>query len=97
MANGHAEEQAMRRLLTLRIVAPLTFLTFLNSLDRVNVSFAALQMNGEVGLDAKAYGTGIGLFFFAYLTFQIPHTLVLRKIGARRWIFAAVLFWGTVA
>lgn len=97
MANEHAEEQAMRRLLTLRIVAPLTFLTFLNSLDRVNVSFAALQMNTEVGLDPKTYGTGVGLFFFAYLTFQLPHTLVLRKIGARLWIFGAVLFWGVVA
>jgi ACS family tartrate transporter-like MFS transporter len=87
----------VRRKITVRLVAPLTFLTFLNSLDRVNVSFAALQMNADLGLDPKMYGFGVGIAFFSYILFQFPHTHVLRKIGARKWIFAAVLIWGIVA
>jgi ACS family tartrate transporter-like MFS transporter len=97
METEDAFARALKTRMTLRLVAPLTFLTFLNSLDRVNVSFAALQMNAALGLDPQMYGFGVGLFFFAYLTFQFPHTALLQRIGARRWIFAAVLFWGTVA
>jgi ACS family tartrate transporter-like MFS transporter len=87
----------LRRKVTVRLVAPLTVLTFLNSLDRVNVSFAALQMNAELGLDPKMYGFGVGIFFFSYILFQFPHTHILRRIGARKWIFAAVFIWGVVA
>ena len=89
--------EVIRNKLALRLIAPLTFLTFLNSLDRVNVSFAALQMNQELGLTPERYGNGVGLFFIGYLLFQFPHTALLRRIGARRWIFATVLFWGSVA
>jgi ACS family tartrate transporter-like MFS transporter len=89
--------EAIRNKLALRLIAPLTFLTFLNSLDRVNVSFAALQMNAQLGLTPERYGFGVGLFFVGYLAFQFPHTAVLRRIGARRWIFATVMFWGSVA
>jgi ACS family tartrate transporter-like MFS transporter len=87
----------IRNKLLLRLVAPLTFLTFLNSLDRVNVSFAALQMNAELGLTPERYGFGVGLFFAGYLAFQFPHTALLRRIGPRRWIFATVLSWGVIA
>ncbi len=87
----------IRNKLLLRLIAPLTFLTFLNSLDRVNVSFAALKMNGELGLDPKAYGFGVGLFFVGYLAFQFPHTALLRRFGARRWIFVTVASWGLIA
>jgi MFS transporter, ACS family, tartrate transporter len=88
---------AIRNKLLLRLVAPLTFLTFLNSLDRVNVSFAALQMNAELGLTPERYGFGVGLFFVGYLAFQFPHTALLRRFGPRRWIFATVLAWGVIA
>jgi ACS family tartrate transporter-like MFS transporter len=79
------------------LIVPLTFLTFLNSLDRVNVSFAALQMNAELHLTPERYGFGVGLFFAGYLAFQFPHTFLLQRVGARRWIFATVLLWGGVA
>jgi MFS family permease len=91
------QARTIRNKIVLRLVAPLTFLTFLNSLDRVNVSFAALQMNPQLGLSPERYGFGVGLFFVGYLAFQFPHTALLRRIGARRWIFATVLFWGTIA
>jgi len=54
-------------------------------------------MNTDLGLDAQMYGFGIGILFFSYLLFQLPHTYILRKIGARRWIFGAVLIWGCIA
>jgi len=88
---------AIRRKLTWRLVAPLTFLTFLNSIDRVNVSFAALQMNRELGFTPEQYGFGVGLFFVGYLLCSFPHTAILKSIGARRWICGAVVLWGTVA
>ncbi|HKU37485.1 MAG TPA: MFS transporter [Polyangiales bacterium] len=87
----------IRNKLLLRFIAPLTALTFLNSLDRVNVSFAALQMNAELGLTPERYGFGVGLFFVGYLAFQFPHTALLRRFGPRRWIFVTVLCWGVIA
>lgn len=88
---------AIRSKLIWRLVAPLTFLTFLNSIDRVNVSFAALQMNRELGFSPQEYGMGVGLFFVGYLLASFPHTAILRRVGARRWICGAVVFWGCVA
>jgi ACS family tartrate transporter-like MFS transporter len=87
----------IRNKLLLRLVAPLTFLTFLSSLDRVNVSFAALQMNAALGLSPERYGFGVGLFFVGYLGCQFPHTALLRRIGARRWISVSVAAWGAIA
>ncbi len=80
-----------------RVVAPLTFLIILSSLDRVNVSFAALEMNADLGLDPKAYGFGVGIFFVGYLLFQLPSAGVLRRVGPRWWIAGSVIGWGTVA
>lgn len=88
---------AIRSRLTWRLVAPLTLLTFLNSIDRVNVSFAALQMNQDLGFTPEQYGLGVGLFFVGYLLFSFPHTAILKRIGPRRWICGAVVLWGTVA
>lgn len=80
-----------------RVVWPLTLLIILSSLDRVNVSFAALEMNADLGLDPKAYGFGVGIFFVGYLLFQLPSASVLRRIGPRWWIAGSVIGWGTVA
>lgn len=81
----------------LRVVLPLAGLIILSSLDRVNVSFAALHMNADLGLDPKAYGFGVGIFFAGYLIFQLPSAAVLRRIGARRWIAGSVIGWGATA
>lgn len=80
-----------------RVVAPLTIGIILSSLDRVNVSFAALHMNEDLGLDPKAYGFGVGIFFVGYLLFQLPSAEVLKRIGPRRWIAGSVIGWGIVA
>ncbi|CAN5278597.1 MFS transporter [soil metagenome] len=80
-----------------RVVWPIVLLFLLNSLDRVNVSFAALQMNADLGFSPEAYGFGVGIFFAGYILLQMPSTLLLRRIGARWWLFAVVLFWGSIA
>ena len=68
-----------------------------NYLDRVNVSFAALQMNRDLGFSGAAYGLGAGIFFIGYVLFQVPSSLALARVGARRWIGAITIAWGLVA
>jgi ACS family tartrate transporter-like MFS transporter len=66
-------------------------------LDRVNVSFAALTMNTDLGLSASAYGFGAGIFFLAYFLFEVPSNLMLERFGARKWIARIMLSWGLVS
>jgi ACS family tartrate transporter-like MFS transporter len=80
-----------------RVLAPIVLLIVLSSLDRVNISFAALQMNSDIGLEPQAYGLAVGMFFVGYLLCQFPSTSILTRIGARRWIAGCVGLWGLVA
>jgi MFS transporter, ACS family, tartrate transporter len=65
--------------------------------DRINVGFASLQMNHELGLSEAAFGFGAGVFFIGYFIFEIPSNLMLQRIGARIWISRIMLSWGLVA
>ncbi len=90
------ERDTLRRV-TRRLI-PFLFLLFItNYLDRVNVSFAALQMNRDLGFSGAAYGLGAGIFFLGYVLFQVPSSLMLSRIGARRWIGTITIAWGLVA
>lgn len=82
--------------LTWRLILPLSALSFLNSIDRVNVSYAAVKMNPDIGLTPETYGFGITCFFLAYLVFQYPHASLLGRIGAKRWLFGSVFAWGVI-
>jgi ACS family tartrate transporter-like MFS transporter len=93
---GPSGRQTARKI-QLRLMWPLALLLLLNSLDRVNISFGALQMNREIGLDARAYGLGVSIFFMGYFIFQAPSVWALKRWGARRWLFAVVGAWGTAA
>jgi len=66
-------------------------------LDRVNVSFAALTMNADLGLSATQYGLGAGLFFLTYFLFEVPSNVILSRVGARRWIARIMFVWGLVS
>jgi ACS family tartrate transporter-like MFS transporter len=66
-------------------------------MDRVNISFAALQMNHDLGFTASIYGFGGGLFFLSYAAGEIPSNLLLARFGARRWIARIMVTWGLVA
>ena len=80
-----------------RLVPFLVLCYFVAYLDRVNVSFAALTMNKDIGLSATAYGFGAGIFFFSYFVFEVPSNLALERFGARRWIARIMLTWGLVS
>jgi len=76
-----------------RIIPFVTLLYVVSFLDRVNVGFAALTMNKDLGFSPAIYGIGAGIFFLGYGPFQFPANLMLHRIGARRWLFAILATW----
>jgi ACS family tartrate transporter-like MFS transporter len=81
-----------------RRLLPFLFVLYIVAyLDRINVGFAALQMNRALGLSDAVFGFGAGLFFAGYFIFEIPSNLILERVGARRWIARIMLSWGVVA
>jgi MFS transporter, ACS family, tartrate transporter len=79
-----------------RLLPFLCLLYLLNILDRVNVGFARLTMQDDLGMDAAVFSFGYGIFYFGYLLFEVPANLLLRRIGARRWIARIMISWGLV-
>ena len=88
--------ETMRRV-SARILVFLFVVFVFNQLDRVNVSFAALQMNQQLGFTPEIYGFGVGAFFISYLLFEIPSNLLLARFGARVWLARIMITWGVVA
>jgi len=77
---------------------PFLFLLYIVAyLDRINVSFAILQMRTQLHLSDSAYGRAAGMFFAGYLLFQIPSNLILERVGVRRWIATLMVVWGIVS
>jgi ACS family tartrate transporter-like MFS transporter len=66
-------------------------------MDRINVGFASLQMNRDLGLSDAVFGLGAGLFFVGYFIFEIPSNLILARVGARTWIARIMVTWGMAA
>ncbi len=66
-------------------------------LDRINVSFAGLQMNQELGFNEGVFGFGAGVFFLGYFLFGVPSNLMVAKVGASRWISAIMVVWGIIS
>lgn len=66
-------------------------------MDRVNISFASLQMNQDLHFSNTVYGIGAGLFFLSYAACEIPSNLLLYRIGARRWLARIMITWGLIA
>jgi ACS family tartrate transporter-like MFS transporter len=66
-------------------------------MDRVNISFASLQMNRELHFSATVYGFGAGLFFLSYAACEVPSNLLLYRFGARRWLARIMVTWGILA
>ena len=66
-------------------------------LDRVNVGFAALQMNADLKFSDAAFGFGSGIFFLGYCLFEVPSNLILARIGARLWIARIMITWGLIS
>jgi ACS family tartrate transporter-like MFS transporter len=95
-ADLNVEAETMRRV-SWRLM-PLLLLAYLICyIDRVNVGFAALQMNKAVGIDLKTYGLGTGIFFVGYFLFEVPSNMALERFGARTWIARIMISWGLVS
>src|SRR5262245_45385750 len=86
----------MRRV-TLRLIPFLFLLYVVAWLDRVNVGFAALQMNSDLRFSSAAFGFGSGVFFLGYCLFEVPSNLILHRVGARRWIARIMISWGVIS
>jgi MFS transporter, ACS family, tartrate transporter len=91
------DEKALYRRLRWRLVPYLLLLYVIAWFDRVNISFAALKMNADLGLSSLAYGLGAGIFFTGYALFEVPSNLILVKVGARRWIARIMVTWGLLS
>jgi ACS family tartrate transporter-like MFS transporter len=85
------------RKVTLRLIPFLFVLYIVAWLDRVNVGFAALQMNSDLGFSSAAFGFGSGVFFLGYCLFEVPSNLLLHRVGARRWISRIMVTWGVIS
>ncbi len=80
-----------------RLIPFLFLLYVIAYLDRVNVGYAALDMNRDLGFSAAVYGFGSGIFFLSYTLLEVPSNLALARVGARRWIARIMFTWGLVS
>lgn len=81
----------------MRILPYILLLYIISFLDRINIGFAALTMNQELGITNQQFGLLVGMFFISYSLFEIPSNLILYKVGARIWIARILIIWGVVA
>ncbi|MBB6095917.1 ACS family tartrate transporter-like MFS transporter [Povalibacter uvarum] len=89
-------ESALRKV-AWRLIPFLGALYFFAFLDRVNVGFAALTMNADLGLSSAVFGIGAGIFFLGYVAFEVPSNILLERFGARIWIARIMLTWGVLS
>jgi ACS family tartrate transporter-like MFS transporter len=90
------ESRTLRRI-TWRIVPFIMLLYFIAYIDRVNIGFAALTMNKDLGFTASILGFGAGIFFWGYFLFEVPSNFILHKVGARIWIARVMVTWGIIS
>ena len=90
------ERPDLIRKITWRLIPYLGFIYLIAYIDRQNVSYAKLQMVGDLGLSEYAYGLGASLFFIGYFLFEVPSNVFLEKVGARIWFARIMISWGIV-
>lgn len=96
MTLGHLERRAMAKVWR-RIVPFMIAVLFFSYLNKVGIGFAALQMNEDLGFSNTVFGAGAGFFAIGYALFGIPSTLLLHRMGARRWISLTMIGWSLCA
>ena len=94
---GNYDDSALMKKVMWKMIPFLMLLYFIAYLDRVNISFASLQMNADLGISSVAYGFGASMFFVAYFFFEVPSNLILAKVGARLWIARIMVTWGIIS
>ncbi len=93
-----AEETSVVLRKAARRIIPILFICYILAyLDRINVGFAKLQMQQDLGMSDSVYGTGAGIFFLGYFLFEVPANMILQKIGARVWLSCIMVLWGGIS
>lgn len=90
------KEQGVLTKVARRLIPYMFCLYILSYLDRINVSFAGLQMNQDLNLSSEDFGFGGAIFFLGYFLFGAPGNLAMEKLGARKWIAAIMVVWGII-
>jgi ACS family tartrate transporter-like MFS transporter len=80
-----------------RLIPFMCLLYVVSFLDRVNIGFAALTMNADLGFSPRIFGFASGIFFLGYFLFEVPSNLALQKVGARRWMCRICVTWGALS
>ena len=97
MQNSNLEADAILRRAAWRLVPLILAMYIAAFLNRVNVGFAALTMNHDLGFSPEVYGWGTGVFFLGYLVFEVPSNLIMEKVGARIWMARIMITWALVS
>ncbi|HKM79585.1 MAG TPA: MFS transporter [Candidatus Acidoferrum sp.] len=95
-ASASSGDAVIHRLLW-RLLPFLFLLYVVAYLDRINVGFAALQMQSQLKFSDAVYGLGAGIFFLGYFLFQVPSNMAMQSFGARRWIAFLMILWGGIS
>ena len=90
------EHSTMRKVYA-RLLPFAIFSYFLAYVDRINVSFAGLTMQGDLAMSATTFGFASGTFYWGYFIFEVPSNLIMEKVGARLWIARIMITWGILA
>ncbi len=80
-----------------RLIPFMIVMFLINFLDRVNIGFAALEMNKDLGLSPSTYGFAAGILFVGYVAFEVPSNMILQRVGARVWLARIMITWGILA
>jgi ACS family tartrate transporter-like MFS transporter len=89
--------RALYAKITWRLIPYMFLLYIVAYMDRVNVGFAALDMQRDLHFSNTVYGTGAGIFFLGYALCDLPSSLILRRVGTRIWIARIMISWGIVS
>ncbi len=95
--NPEQIEAGARRKAYRNVVLPLFMVSIIAYLDRVNLSYAALTMNEDLGFSAGVFGLGAGIFFAGYVLFEIPGALIAERYSPKWWIARIMVSWGLVS
>ncbi|MFS2222646.1 MFS transporter [Pantoea sp. B65] len=93
----HSTEQITLKKITWRIVPFVMFAYFIAFFDRINIGFAALTMNQDLGFSSTVFGIGAGMFFIGYFLTDVPSNIILQKVGPRIWLARIMVSWGAIA
>jgi ACS family tartrate transporter-like MFS transporter len=91
------DNAALYRKISVRVATPLILLYLVAFLDRVNIGFAALSMNHDLGLSESVFGLASGIFFLGYMLFAVPSNVMLTRFGPRRWMTVLMVTWGLLS